>query len=83
MSLKSLQTRTTNDTNVAISELPNQAYCGRGVKYKAISCQTSPRHMEGASSCSATGKNGVGLGRVVRKVREHPDDHEFESQRWQ
>jgi hypothetical protein len=26
---------------------------------------------------------GVGLGRVVRKVRQHPDDHEFESQRWQ
>jgi hypothetical protein len=25
----------------------------------------------------------VGLGRVVRKVRQHPDDHEFESQRWQ
>jgi hypothetical protein len=26
---------------------------------------------------------GVGLGRVVRKVRQHADDHEFESQRWQ
>jgi hypothetical protein len=26
---------------------------------------------------------GVGLGRVVRKVRQHPDDHEFKSQRWQ
>jgi hypothetical protein len=26
---------------------------------------------------------GVGLGRVVRKVRQHPDDHDFESQRWQ
>jgi hypothetical protein len=26
---------------------------------------------------------GVGLGRVVRKVRQHPDDHEFESQQWQ
>jgi hypothetical protein len=26
---------------------------------------------------------GVGLGRVVRKMRQHPDDHEFESQRWQ
>jgi hypothetical protein len=25
----------------------------------------------------------VGLGRVVRKVRQHPDVHEFESQRWQ
>jgi hypothetical protein len=25
---------------------------------------------------------GVGLGRVVRKVRQHPDDHEFESQQW-
>jgi hypothetical protein len=25
---------------------------------------------------------GMGLGRVVRKVRQHPDDHEFESQRW-
>jgi hypothetical protein len=25
----------------------------------------------------------VGLGRVVRKVRQHPDDHEFESQQWQ
>jgi hypothetical protein len=25
----------------------------------------------------------VGLGRVVRKVRQHPEDHEFESQRWQ
>jgi hypothetical protein len=24
-------------------------------------------------------KQGVGLGRVVRKVRQHPDDHEFES----
>jgi hypothetical protein len=27
--------------------------------------------------------HGVGLGRVVRKVCQHPDDHEFESQRWQ
>jgi hypothetical protein len=26
---------------------------------------------------------GVGLGRVVRKVHQHPDDHEFESQQWQ
>jgi hypothetical protein len=26
---------------------------------------------------------GVGPGRVVRKVRQHPDDHEFESQQWQ
>jgi hypothetical protein len=26
---------------------------------------------------------GVGLGRVVRKVRQHPDDYEFESQQWQ
>jgi hypothetical protein len=26
-------------------------------------------------------KNLVGLGRVVRKVRQHPDDHDFE--RWQ
>jgi hypothetical protein len=26
---------------------------------------------------------GVGLGRVVRKVRQHPDDHEFEFQQWQ
>jgi hypothetical protein len=26
---------------------------------------------------------GVGLGRVVRKVRQHPDDHEFKSQQWQ
>jgi hypothetical protein len=26
---------------------------------------------------------GVGLGRVVREVLQHPDDHEFESQRWQ
>jgi hypothetical protein len=26
---------------------------------------------------------GVGLGRVVRKVRQHPDDHEFESHQWQ
>jgi hypothetical protein len=26
---------------------------------------------------------GVGLGRVVKKVSQHPDDHEFESQRWQ
>jgi hypothetical protein len=26
---------------------------------------------------------GVGLGRVVRKVCQHPDDHELESQRWQ
>jgi hypothetical protein len=25
----------------------------------------------------------VGLGRVVREVRQHPDNHEFESQRWQ
>jgi hypothetical protein len=25
----------------------------------------------------------VGLGRVVRKVRQHPVDHEFESQQWQ
>jgi hypothetical protein len=25
----------------------------------------------------------VRLGRVVRKVRQHPDDHEFESQQWQ
>jgi hypothetical protein len=25
----------------------------------------------------------LGLGRVVREVRQHPDDHEFESQRWQ
>jgi hypothetical protein len=28
-------------------------------------------------------KSGVGLGRVVRKVRQHPDDHEFKSQQWQ
>jgi hypothetical protein len=28
-------------------------------------------------------KRGVGLGRVVREVRQHPEDHEFESQRWQ
>jgi sensor domain CHASE-containing protein len=26
---------------------------------------------------------GVGLGRVVREVRQHPEDQEFESQRWQ
>jgi hypothetical protein len=26
---------------------------------------------------------GVGIGRVVIKVRQHPDDHEFEFQRWQ
>jgi hypothetical protein len=26
---------------------------------------------------------GVWLGRGVREVRQHPDDHEFESQRWQ
>jgi hypothetical protein len=26
---------------------------------------------------------GVGLGRVVRKMCQHPDDHEFESQQWQ
>jgi hypothetical protein len=26
---------------------------------------------------------GVGLGRVVREVRQHPEDNEFESQRWQ
>jgi hypothetical protein len=26
---------------------------------------------------------GVGLGQVVRKVRQHTDDHEFESQQWQ
>jgi hypothetical protein len=25
----------------------------------------------------------VGLGQVVRKVRQHPEDHRFESQRWQ
>jgi hypothetical protein len=25
----------------------------------------------------------VGLDRVVRKVRQHPEDHRFESQRWQ
>jgi hypothetical protein len=28
-------------------------------------------------------ENMVGFGRVVRKVRQHPDDHEFESQQWQ
>ena len=54
MSLKSLQSRTTNDTNMA--DLPNQAYCGRGVRYKAISCQTSARDMEGAASCSKSGE---------------------------
>jgi hypothetical protein len=27
--------------------------------------------------------DGVGLGLVVREVRQHPEDHEFESQRWQ
>jgi hypothetical protein len=26
---------------------------------------------------------GVGLGRMVREVRQHPEDHRFESQRWQ
>jgi hypothetical protein len=26
---------------------------------------------------------GVGLGWVVREVRQHPEDHVFESQRWQ
>jgi hypothetical protein len=26
---------------------------------------------------------GVGLDRVVREVHQHPEDHEFESQRWQ
>ncbi|XP_070183544.1 thrombospondin type-1 domain-containing protein 7A-like, partial [Littorina saxatilis] len=52
MSLKSLQSRTLNDTNV--SEIPDQAYCGKGVRYKAISCQTSARDVEGAASCSPT-----------------------------
>jgi hypothetical protein len=27
--------------------------------------------------------NKVGLGQVVRKVRQHPEDHRFESQQWQ
>jgi hypothetical protein len=31
----------------------------------------------------STINNRVGLGRVVREVRQHPEDHEFESQRWQ
>jgi hypothetical protein len=26
---------------------------------------------------------GVELGRVVREVRQHPEDQEFKSQRWQ
>ncbi|KAK7474871.1 hypothetical protein BaRGS_00033873, partial [Batillaria attramentaria] len=52
MSLKSLQLRTTNETGD--SNAPNQMYCGKGIKYMAISCQTSSRDMEGAASCSAS-----------------------------
>jgi hypothetical protein len=37
----------------------------------------------GALTLSPLTLLGVGLGWVVRKVRQHPDDHEFESQRWQ
>jgi hypothetical protein len=39
-------------------------------------------HAEDAGVFCEAG-TGVGLGRVVREVRQHPDDHEFESQRWQ
>ncbi|PVD37229.1 hypothetical protein C0Q70_04224 [Pomacea canaliculata] len=34
-------------------DLQKQAYCGSGVRYKVISCQTSSRDMEGSASCSA------------------------------
>jgi hypothetical protein len=33
--------------------------------------------------CFLFNVKGVGLGRVVREVRLHPEDHRFESQRWQ
>ncbi|KAL8558647.1 hypothetical protein ACOMHN_022569 [Nucella lapillus] len=52
MSLKSLQLRTTNDSGAVVA--PDQAYCGTGVRFKAISCQTSARDMESAASCSAS-----------------------------
>jgi hypothetical protein len=46
-----------------------------------------PTHPPKKFHWSATFQNdcdcGVGLGRVVRKVRQHPDDHEFESQQRQ
>jgi hypothetical protein len=28
-------------------------------------------------------RSGIQDGRVVREVRSHPEDHKFESQRWQ
>nr|KAG5690488.1 hypothetical protein BaRGS_033328 [Batillaria attramentaria] len=63
MSLKSLQLRTTNETGD--SNAPNQMYCGKGIKYMAISCQTSSRDMEGAASCSAS------------DIRHDHDDDDF------
>jgi hypothetical protein len=41
------------------------------------------RSLYGATPQKNVSIKGVGLGRVVRKVRQHPEDHEFESQRWQ
>jgi hypothetical protein len=38
--------------------------------------QKSPQSIEFIASL-------VGLGQVVKEVRQHPEDHEFESQQWQ
>jgi hypothetical protein len=37
----------------------------------------------GVEECEKKVIRGGGLGRVVREVRQHSKDHEFESQRWQ
>ncbi|XP_041371854.1 thrombospondin type-1 domain-containing protein 7A-like isoform X2 [Gigantopelta aegis] len=50
MSLKSLTHRSTNGT--AYSDIPVQAYCGVGTRYKAVACRNGRRDMERASKCS-------------------------------
>jgi hypothetical protein len=44
------------------------------IPFQSASCETGIGFRVGS---------WVGLGRVVRKVRQHPEDHEFESQWWQ
>jgi hypothetical protein len=43
----------------------------------------SEKVITNSKACLPETLSGVGLGRVVREVRQHPDDHKFDSQRWQ
>jgi hypothetical protein len=56
----------------------NPATFGMQAHISHRSAKSQPCH-----PCTSLKNKGVGLGRVVREVRQHPDDHEFEFQRWQ